>query len=207
MQEFYLYILVIPVALYLLRRSPKLFGVAGLLSALFFGYLTLVSFQEYKKLTLPPNPLTVVEATNKVTQENKDALVVLSDAKIYCAGMLNLSDREIIVPLTDPQGTILIVGDYTGGQSCEKITGQKIQGVLSRINPRRFEYLKEAGFDFGSYSSPNQVWHLCSYCGASNSLLGVIVSSLLTIVCLLFYPIAVAINRELDKRISSVKNQ
>lgn len=144
------------------------------------AYFAYDSYKDYRKYSRPPvaidlnrDPISIPELSAWVELSKYTPLC--DQARIKVSGTRRLGNQTYYLPIRDAKSETLVILYHNSPIACDLTGDHKMQGKISRGRgtPLIDEYLPIV-----SQYHPERVYHLCLYCKRSNSLLGIILSSM-----------------------------
>ena len=178
------------VGIHLFANFPKLAGVLGLLISLLFGSLGIHWWTEYQTFPDSPENILLSKLPPKILG-GKSYWVSISDAKVDCASLIyNTFTKNSEVNYVDDKRSMVIMATYANKPSCAEIEKPPLVGTIEQITEKRYTFLSSNNPTWQAYRR-EQIFNFCAYCGRPNSLIGVVVSIVLTTLGLSYHPVCV----------------
>jgi hypothetical protein len=182
-------------------RYPKAAGIVGLVIALLFANLAIASFREAQRLPSAPEHVSISDAAGLAPDSyDQRPWVEIENGVVDCSnihyGRVGDNDRtEVLV--ADENKTIVMVVEYSGHLTCQRILEENPVGMLSRMSEARYErFLELNEFNLSAYKDAVVFMDLCAFCGLGNSRAGVIVGAILTVLGLSLYPACLSAHKK-----------
>lgn len=153
-------------------KNPRNGVIIGLLFAALFGYFAVKCYQEVQIYSAGPISLTMEEAYQQSLKG--EVYVRLTDAVTANCASAVLNSKSVYLPLRDAGGKIDIVASYDSPGKCVELEGSAVEGTMKKIFHRAQSRLEERGMSFAP-----EARSVCTNCGMANSMIGVVVCSVL----------------------------
>jgi hypothetical protein len=179
----------------LMVRFPILAGAIGLVVAGMFGMLGVLSWQSLQEYGDQPRHISLSTSGQEITEQNE--WVVIEDAKWDCSSMAPFgsgTDKRAEAMFTDESGKVLVVALLPEKVSCAELTASPPTGEIHRMSEYHHKHLtSEARLD--KYTNATTYLDMCTYCGPTNSRLGVILGLIFVPLGLALYPLSLYLRR------------
>jgi hypothetical protein len=173
-----------------LIRNPGrvwIFSVFVMMIAALLGY---TSYQELQKMPYQPELLSLEQIIAKpkgsITWVSVDSTLwdcqnIVMDYK----GFGTIVDRTYAVFMNTDQ-TIIGVATFGLKQTCDEMVRAPLSGTITSMSAYEKAFYQKKGMDLAKYQNVTGYLTLCTWCGAGNSLSGLVCSFLLFFVALIF---------------------
>jgi hypothetical protein len=155
----------------------------GIFSILFFAYLGFVSWKELQTFPKEPKHMKLFEATSLIPQQSQ--WVIADDIHWDCDHIfykeVNGQTNTYIV-FTDNNQRVWGFSYFPRNMTCDEITHTKAVGILDFANNAQRTDLISLGFDLSKYEKNSMFLSFCTYCGVSNSRIGVVIASIMVVI-------------------------
>jgi hypothetical protein len=179
----------------------------GILSIAFFTYLGFVSWKDLKTLPKEPKHMNLLEASSLLSQQKQ--WVMVDDLQWDCDHIFYKEvngETHTYIIFTDKGKDVWGFSFFSRKLTCDEVAHEKTTGILDFANNAQRSDVSSLGFDLTKYEKNYRFLSLCTYCGTSNSLIGVIIAAIMVIVGAILIIASIKLekkNKLTDKRIST----
>jgi hypothetical protein len=173
---------------------PKVAGIFGLVLALLFTPMTVLSFQITQRMPNVPERVSISDVAALCPTPNQPQIWVeildgISDCKSIRYKTVSSDERTQFL-VADQNKTTVVVVEYAKHLTCEQISHDNPTGFLSRMDDGRYkQFVKTDGFDLRSYKDTSVFMDMCGFCSLKNSQGEVILGMVFVMIGLSFYPV------------------
>ena len=178
--------------LILFARFPKIGGLVGSIVAMVFGYGAYISWSSLQKMTDHPISVSIEEAANLISTRGS-FWATIQQVDWDCTNIIYKNSNDFTQTealFVDRSATIIGIALFSEPKAlaCDELPRSNLTGILSAVNPARYEHLSESGFNLLNYQNSTTRLFICTYCGRNNSTLGVIICTIFSLIGLSMYP-------------------
>ena len=137
-----------------------------------------------------PEPLSLQQAATR-TNAGENLWVTLDKVKWDCQNMAvsqTLNSVRTDILFTDDSGSVLGDAQFSDKQICSELPASNVSGKLYQMYDSTYNLLPKKGFNLDAYKGATARMELCTFCGRSNSMLGVYFCMAMIVFGLSMYP-------------------
>jgi hypothetical protein len=171
--------LIVHRAFYSSQRA-KAIGATLALLGIFFLLTAYENLQEIPKIL----PAYTMEQVAQEMRDSDHMWAAITDGEWDCK-QLAYTGQDSFVVRSNAAASVILVATFDDKISCDEIQKELPAGRISHFMERQYIYVSNH-IDLASYAADTTILHICSYCGRSNSQIGIVVGFLFLVVGLLF---------------------
>ena len=173
-------------------HSKPVARVIGLVIASFGAFLALTMYEQLREIPKQPQAISIDQIVDEMSY--RDHLwVSIVDGKWDCQNMA-YTGKDTFAVLSNQTETLVIVASFDEKITCEDLIEKRPTGRLSKFVQRQFIYISNF-IDFSRYESNTIFLSLCTYCGRSNSQIGLVVGIVFLVLGLLYDKVTISRTR------------